>query len=272
MTSARPTRASFSTSRRTAPARASATAARSSSGTTCASPRPGLAEAFAEGVTAQGVDVVHIGLASTDMLYFASGTLDLPGAMFTASHNPAKYNGIKLCRAGASPVGQDTGLDEIRRAARAAAPARWRVTPQHRARSATATCSPTTRPTCARWSTSRASARCRSSSTPATAWAATRCPRVRWPAPIEIVPLYFELDGTFPNHEANPLDPKNLVDLQARWSPSAGADAGLAFDGDADRCFVVDEKGDAGEPERDHRAGRGARAGEGTRARPSSTT
>ena len=136
---------------------------------------PELADAFAEGVAAHGLDVVNIGLASTDMLYFASGALDLPGAMFTASHNPAKYNGIKLCRAGAAPIGADTGLATIREAVEQGVPAPAAGT--GRAPSRSATCSPTTPPTCAAWSTCRPAGRCGSSSTPATGWPATRCPR-----------------------------------------------------------------------------------------------
>ena len=139
---------------------------------------PELAEAFAEGVTALGVDVVHIGLASTDMMYYASGALEMPGAMFTASHNPAAYNGIKLCRAGASPVGQDTGLDEIAALLDRGAGRGRRVTPRHtrhgqpprHARRLRGLPALAGRPR-------RASADCRSSSTPATAWPATRCPR-----------------------------------------------------------------------------------------------
>ena len=199
---------------------------------------PSLAAAFADGVMAQGLDVVRIGLASTDQLYFASGLLDCPGAMFTASHNPAAYNGIKLCRAGAKPVGKDTGLttDQRRRHRR-----RARVTTARAARSPTATCWPTTASFCGRWSIWPSCGRCGSPSTPATAWPAT--PHRRCSARSRrstLLPLYFELDGTFPNHEANPLDPANLVDLQAHVVET-GADIGLAFDGDADRCFVVDE-------------------------------
>ena len=174
---------------------------------------PSLAAAFAEGVAAQGLDVTRIGLASTDQLYFASGLLDCPGAMFTASHNPAAYNGIKLCRAGAKPVGKDTGLSTISDEVIDGVPAY--DGPRGRDR-ATATCSTTTASSCARSSTSPGCGRCGWPSTRATAWAATprlRC-SVRIPS-ITLLPLYFELDGTFPNHEANPLDPANLVDLQA---------------------------------------------------------
>ncbi|MCC8248781.1 phosphomannomutase/phosphoglucomutase [Saccharothrix luteola] len=205
---------------------------------------PGLAAAFAEGVTAQGVDVVNIGLASTDMLYFASGKLDLPGAMFTASHNPAKYNGIKLCRAGAAPVGQDSGLGQIRQDAEEGVPdaegvAKGAVTEQDML---------------ADYAAYLRELVDLSGSRPlkvvvdaGNGMGGHTVPKVFEGLPIEIVPMYFELDGDFPNHEANPLDPKNIVDLQERVREE-GADAGVAFDGDADRCFVVDERGEPVSP------------------------
>jgi phosphomannomutase len=205
---------------------------------------PGLAAAFAEGVTAQGVDVVNIGLASTDMLYFASGKLDLPGAMFTASHNPAKYNGIKLCRAGAAPVGQDSGLGQIRQDAEQGVPdaegvAKGAVTEQDML---------------ADYAAYLRELVDLSGSRPlkvvvdaGNGMGGHTVPKVFEGLPIEIVPMYFELDGDFPNHEANPLDPKNIVDLQKRVREE-GADAGVAFDGDADRCFVVDERGEPVSP------------------------
>ncbi|RZQ63599.1 phosphomannomutase/phosphoglucomutase [Amycolatopsis suaedae] len=200
---------------------------------------PGLAAAFAEGVTAQGLDVVSIGLASTDQLYFASGSLNLPGAMFTASHNPAKYNGIKLCRAGAAPVGQDSGLGEIRDTVEQGVPefagARGIVTE---------------RDVLADYAAHLRTLVDLSGSRPlkivvdaGNGMGGHTVPSVFDGLPIEIVPMYFELDGSFPNHEANPLDPANIVDLQAKVR-EVGADAGLAFDGDADRCFVVDERGE----------------------------
>ncbi|WP_344685530.1 phosphomannomutase/phosphoglucomutase [Saccharopolyspora taberi] len=197
---------------------------------------PGLAEAFAEGVTGQGVDVINIGLASTDMLYFASGRLELPGAMFTASHNPAKYNGIKLCRAGAAPVGQDSGLSEIRELVA-------HGVPEFLGAKGTAS----ERDMAADYSTFlrelvdlRGIRPLKVVVDAGNGMGGHTVPTVFEGLPIELVPLYFELDGTFPNHEANPLDPANLVDLQAKVR-EVGADAGLAFDGDADRCFVVDE-------------------------------
>jgi phosphomannomutase len=202
---------------------------------------PALAAAFAEGVTSTGADVVDIGLASTDQLYFASGRLQLPGAMFTASHNPAQYNGIKMCRAGASPVGSESGLSDIADLVAKAltegpvsVPVPGKVTRKDLL-------------------TAYADhlndlvdlSRIRPLKVVVDAgngMGGHTVPAVFATGPVEIVPLYFELDGNFPNHEANPLDPKNLVDLQAKVV-EVGADLGLAFDGDADRCFVVDEQG-----------------------------
>lgn len=203
---------------------------------------PGLAAAFAAGVTGQGLDVVHIGLASTDMLYFASGTLDAPGAMFTASHNPARYNGIKLCRAGASPIGQDTGLTTIRAAVESG---ETDACPIHPAGGGTVT----ERDVLGDYAAYlrelvdlSGRRRLRVVVDAGNGMAGLTVPAVLGPLPCDVVPMYFELDGDFPNHEANPLDPANLVDLQAQVR-AAGADLGLAFDGDADRCFVVDERG-----------------------------
>jgi phosphomannomutase len=204
---------------------------------------PDLVAAFAEGVTSQGADVIDIGLASTDQLYFASGSLDLPGAMFTASHNPARYNGIKLCRAGASPVGQDSGLREIRELAQHGVPpydgapgtvARRELLPAYAAflRGLVDL---------------RGQRRLTVVVDAGNGMGGHTVPSVFAGLPLDLVPLFFELDGTFPNHEANPLDPKNLVDLQAKVR-AVGADVGLAFDGDADRCFVVDERGDPVSP------------------------
>ncbi|MBW4716240.1 phosphomannomutase/phosphoglucomutase [Saccharothrix obliqua] len=205
---------------------------------------PALAAAFAEGVTRQGVDVVSIGLASTDMLYFASGKLDLPGAMFTASHNPAKYNGIKLCRAGAAPVGQDSGLAQIRADVEQGVPDAEGVTPG----------TVTERDMLGEYAAYLRELVDLSGSRPlrvvvdaGNGMGGHTVPSVFDGLPIDVVPMYFELDGSFPNHEANPLDPKNIVDLQARVR-AEGADAGVAFDGDADRCFVVDERGEPVSP------------------------
>ncbi|MEU5874918.1 phosphomannomutase/phosphoglucomutase [Glycomyces sp. NPDC047369] len=220
---------------------------------------PGFAEAFARGATRAGADVLDAGLCSTDMLYFIAGLRNVAGAMFTASHNPAEYNGLKMCLPAARPIGLDTGLADIRDKAQAIldgepAPA----------------------------SATLASRKFAESEKPGTAssedFLAAYAQYMRdlvdlsgirplkvvvdagngmgghtVPAvlgdqllaalPLDIDPMYFELDGTFPNHEANPLEPKNIVDLQARVK-EVGADLGLAFDGDADRCFVVDADGE----------------------------
>jgi phosphomannomutase len=203
---------------------------------------PSLAAAFAEGVTSTGADVIDIGLASTDQLYFASGRLGLPGAMFTASHNPARYNGIKLCRAGAAPVGAESGLRDIAElvdkglagASPAAVPVGGRVTRQDVLTAYADHLNDLVNLTRIRPLKVVVDA--------GNGMGGHTVPAVFAGGPVEIVPLYFELDGNFPNHEANPLDPENLVDLQAKVL-EAGADLGLAFDGDADRCFVVDERG-----------------------------
>lgn len=224
---------------------------------------PELSSAFADGARSRGVDVTMIGLASTDGLYYASGALDLPGAMFTASHNPAAYNGIKLCRSGARPVGQDSGLAEVRDLAQRILSGDAPDAPD--APDATTDTSTTTGRVEQRDVLADYAAFLRGlvdlsgirplkvvvdagngmggHTVPAVLQTGAGLP----PLPLEVVPLYFELDGTFPNHEANPLDPKNLVDLQAAVREH-DADLGLAFDGDADRCFVVDERGEPVSP------------------------
>ena len=199
-----------------------------------------LAAAFAEGVTGQGVDVIEAGLAPTDLIYFAAGSLQLPGAVFTASHNPGKYGGIKLCRAGAAPVGMETGLKAIRDLVEtgvADGDGPRGSTSQRDLLSEYAdyvrTLVPLTgdRPLSVVIDAGNG-------------MGGHSAPAVLGPlATLTVDPLYFELDGTFPNHEANPIDPANLVDLQARVR-AVGADIGLAFDGDADRCFIVDERGE----------------------------
>lgn len=208
---------------------------------------PGLAAAVAAGLTARGVDVVDIGLCSTDGLYHASGALDVPGVMVTASHNPAEYNGMKLCRSRARAVGENTGLADVRAgAARLLAEG---VTP------VSAPGSVTRRDMIGEYGAFLRSLVPLDGVRPlkvvvdaANAMAGYTVPAVLGTAaglpelPLEIIPLYFELDGTFPNHEPNPLDEENLRDLQAAVTKH-GADIGLAFDGDADRCFVVDERG-----------------------------
>jgi phosphomannomutase len=205
---------------------------------------PDLAAAFAAGVTSQGSDVIDIGLASTDQLYFASGSLDMPGAMFTASHNPARYNGIKLCRAGARPVGQDTGLAEVRGLAEEG------TTPQPEAKPGTVQRRDLLHPYADYLKTLVDLSKIRRLKVVVDAgngMAGHTVPVVLEGLPLDVVPLYFELDGNFPNHEANPIDPANLVDLQ-RTVRNVGADLGLAFDGDADRCWVVDERGQSVSP------------------------
>ncbi|HET7475559.1 MAG TPA: phosphomannomutase/phosphoglucomutase [Dermatophilaceae bacterium] len=217
---------------------------------------PQLSQAFAEGVAAHGVRVEVIGLCSTDGLYYASGADGAPGAMFTASHNPAQYNGIKLCRARARPVGLDTGLAEVRDLAQwlldrgdlhgGASPAatgrdsgithRDRLVDYARHLRTLADLTGI-RPLKVVVDAGNGMA---GLTAPAVLGTEAGLPAL----PLDLVPLYFELDGTFPNHEANPLEPENLRDLQAAVL-GHGADLGLAFDGDADRCFVVDERGQA---------------------------
>ena len=207
---------------------------------------PELVAAFADGVREQGCDVILIGLASTDGLYFASGHLNIPGAMFTASHNPAQYNGIKLCRAGAAPVGQDSGLREIREMIEnEAIPAydgpmgeiseRDMLTEYAKYLRQLVDLSGI-RPLKVVVDAGNGMG---GFTVPAVLGTGCGLPAL----PLDIDALYFELDGTFPNHEANPIEPSNLVDLQKRVL-EVGADIGLAFDGDADRCFLVDERGE----------------------------
>lgn len=213
---------------------------------------PSFAAAFARGAQARGADVVSIGLCSTDESYFASGYLQAPAAMFTASHNPATYNGIKLSRAGAQGLSMDTGLRAVRD--RAGAYLRDGIPAVDRPGSFRE------EDVLERYADYLRSLVDLSGIRPITVvvdagngMGGLTVPAVLGEAaglpalPITIVPLYFELDGTFPNHEANPLEPKNLVDLQ-RAVVEHGADLGLAFDGDADRCFVVDERGSAVTP------------------------
>jgi len=200
---------------------------------------PELAGAIADGIRAQGGDVVLIGLASTDMLYAASGVLDLPGVMVTASHNPAGYNGFKVCRAGARPIGFDTGLSAIAEAAsdlldQPVGAIRGTLTEQDFLEEYAALVV-SLAPVSGR--------RLKVVVDAGNGMAGHTASAVLDRLDLDVVPLYFELDGTFPNHEANPLDSSTLVDLQAAVREH-GADLGLAFDGDADRCFVVDESGE----------------------------
>jgi phosphomannomutase len=202
-----------------------------------------LAEALGRGAAAQGADVIHGGLGSTDMVYYASGSLDIPGAMITASHNPARYNGIKLCKAGAKPVGIETGLAEIKAMVQDGVPA-------YDGEPGTTT-SRDLLPGYAEYLKKLVDL---SGIRPlkvvvdaGNGMAGHTVPVVFEGLPITLIALYFELDGTFPNHEANPIDPENLRDLQ-RAVKDNNADIGLAFDGDADRCFVVDERGEIVSP------------------------
>ena len=209
---------------------------------------PELSGAFAEGVTGAGLDVVMAGLASTDLLYFASGTLNLPGAMFTASHNPATYNGIKMCLAGAVPISLDTGLGRVRDDAQAildgqAEPEVAAVRGTVSERNLLADYADYLRTLV----DLRGIRPLHVVVDAGNGMAGYTVPAVFDGLPLRVEPLYFELDGSFPNHEANPLEPANLVDLQQEVRRT-GADIGLAFDGDADRCFVIDERGEPVSP------------------------
>jgi len=205
-----------------------------------------LATAFADGLNSQGMDVIRIGLASTDMLYFASGSLNLPGAMFTASHNPAAYNGIKLAKAGARPIGSESGLLRIKDLMLQGVPVQAGPIGE------TSTRELLTQYVdfllslfkADEFSTGR---RLKVVVDAGNGMAGFTAPAIMSRLNVDLVPLYFELDGNFPNHEANPLEPKNLADLVKRVKEEK-ADIGLAFDGDADRCFLVDELGNLVNP------------------------
>jgi phosphomannomutase len=203
---------------------------------------PGMSRAFAEGAALAGADVVLIGLASTDQLYFASGRLQRPGAMFTASHNPARYNGIKMCRSEAAPIGMETGLAEIRDRVASGqtttAETPGEITEQD-VLADYASYILSLAPVAGRHLRVVVDA--------GNGMAGLTAPAVLGRLDLDVEELFFELDGTFPNHEANPIEPANLVDLQARVIET-GADIGLAFDGDADRCFLVDERGELVSP------------------------
>jgi phosphomannomutase len=208
---------------------------------------PGLARAFADGASDAGADVTMIGLASTDQLYFASGSMGLPGAMFTASHNPAQYNGIKMCRAHAVPLGMDTGLGAVRDLV-AAGPTDGRVAGPAAVKGSIR--EQDVLEDYARHLLSLAPVTGRRLTVAVDAgngMAGHTAPAVLGRLDLDVVPMYYELDGTFPNHEANPIEPANVADLQQQVLAS-GADLGLAFDGDADRCFIVDERGELVSP------------------------
>ena len=197
-----------------------------------------MCEAFAEGARSIGVEVIDLGLASTDFLYFAAGHLDAPGAMFTASHNPAQYNGIKMCLAGAKPIGVESGLVEIEAMAN-----EFYVTPATGSLAGYSELD-----LMGEWVKHVLSFADASTFRPLKIVADTAngmggfiAPKIFGELPFDVEIMYEELDGTFPNHPADPLDAKNLVDLQKRVL-EVGADIGLAFDGDADRVFLIDEK------------------------------
>jgi phosphomannomutase len=204
---------------------------------------PELAEAFSSGASSQGMDVIRIGLASTDMLYFASGKLGLPGAMFTASHNPAEYNGIKLCLSNARPIGKESGLVTIENFVREGSPIALRNVGVEKHRNMleeyvdhllTLVDIKNIRPL-------------KIIVDAGNGMAGHTAPAIFARLNCEVIPMYFELDGSFPNHEANPLDESTLTDLKKAMIDQK-ADLGLAFDGDADRCFLVDERGVAVNP------------------------
>ncbi len=204
-----------------------------------------LAAAFSDGATSQGMDVIRIGLASTDMLYFASGKLNLPGIMFTASHNPAKYNGMKLCKSGAKPIGQESGLLKIRKFIEDGVPISNRPVGSVRSQDLL---SEYVDYLLARFPKKTFKKRKLKVVIDAgNGMAGFTAPAVMKHLNIDLIPMYFELDGNFPNHEANPIESANLKDLQKKVKKEK-ADIGLAFDGDADRCFLIDEKGDLVNP------------------------
>jgi phosphomannomutase len=197
-----------------------------------------LSAAFARGVMSQGLDVIDLGLASTDLLFFASGRFGAPGAMLTASHNPAEYNGIKLCLTGARPIGEDTGLAQIRDLTVAG------LAPSGQPGSISRREALADFATHVRGFVDVAALKpLRIVADTANGMGGLVAPAVFEGLPFEVEIMYGELDGTFPNHEANPIQPENLVDLQARVLET-GADIGLAFDGDADRVFLVDDRGE----------------------------
>ena len=204
-----------------------------------------LADAFSDGATSQGMDVIRIGLASTDMLYFASGKLNLPGVMFTASHNPAKYNGMKLCKSGARPIGQESGLIKIRQLIEEGVPISNRPVGSVRKQELL---NDYVDYLLARFPKNTFKKRKLKIVIDAgNGMAGFTAPAVMKKLNVDLVPMYFELDGNFPNHEANPIEPENLKALQKKVKKEK-ADIGLAFDGDADRCFLIDENGDLVNP------------------------
>ena len=206
---------------------------------------PILAKAFCDGATSLGMDVLRIGLASTDMLYFASGKLDLPGIMFTASHNPAKYNGMKLCKSGARPVGQESGLQVIKQFIEKGVPISTRPIGKVTRKNLLPDYVDFLIKQFPKNSFSKQKLKVVIDA--GNGMAGYTAPAVMKKLNVKLMPMFFDLDGNFPNHEANPIEPKNLKDLQKRVKKE-GADIGLAFDGDADRCFLIDEKGNLVNP------------------------
>ncbi len=206
---------------------------------------PEIAQAISDGIRSQGGGVVDIGLASTDLLYFASGEWDIPGVMVTASHNPAGYNGLKMCRAGAKPIGLETGLGAIAEDASERLDGEGRGELVGGLESAEALTAYATR--LRELAPLTGSRRLKVVADAGNGMAGHTVPAVFDGLDVDLIELYFELDGTFPHHEANPLDSSTLVDLQAAVL-AEGADIGLAFDGDADRCFVIDECGEVVTP------------------------
>ena len=204
---------------------------------------PELAEAFSAGITSNGTDVIRIGLASTDMLYYAAGSKNLPGAMFTASHNPAAYNGIKLCLSGARPIGKETGLKTIEKFVREGLPVAMRPAGSDRSEDLLAAYADHLH----KLVPIKNIRKLKIVIDAGNGMAGYTAPAIFERLNAEITPLYFELDGNFPNHDANPIDPENLRDLQMAVLEHK-ADIGLAFDGDADRCFLIDQEGQTVDP------------------------
>ncbi|MEY3889965.1 MAG: hypothetical protein RLY62_147 [Actinomycetota bacterium] len=204
-----------------------------------------LAKAFCDGATSQGMDVIRIGLSSTDMLYFASGKLNLPGIMFTASHNPAKYNGMKLCKSGARPVGKESGLQVIKDIIEKGAPISNRPIGKVREQDLLKEYVDFLIKQFPKKTFSKRKIKVVIDA--GNGMAGFTAPAVMEKLNVELIPMYFELDGNFPNHEANPIEPDNLKDLQ-KMVKRHKADIGLAFDGDADRCFLINEKAELVNP------------------------
>lgn len=198
---------------------------------------PALARALAEGISAAGATCVELGEVSTDALYFASGSLDLPGIMLTASHNPSRYNGLKMCRAQAYPIGADSGLADIKELAREP------VEPPSEISIEAHDILGSYAEHCRSFIDTGVLKPLKVAVDAGNGMAGKTVPLVFEGLPVQVVPLYFELDGTFPNHPANPIEAENLVDLQKAVVES-GCDVGIAFDGDADRMFLVDENAD----------------------------